>query len=147
MKRNTRRTKTKATGIYPFLVSIPDRLYPFRTKVEGEWVRGKRSYDAALRQVRRRLGPGHFGYKVLAYRQACHLFGALLLIVVSTFIAKELLGSEAALYVVLGLAVAAISFQEFYLHPKYYGQLWRKSIADWAVWVTPIALFLFLSLH
>jgi hypothetical protein len=47
---------------------------------------------------------------------------------------------------VLAFAVAAISFQEFYLHPKYYDQLWRKSVADWAVWVTPIALFLFLTL-
>lgn len=145
MKKTTRRTSAR-TGIYPFLVSIPDRLYPFRTNVEGEWVRGKRSYDAALRRVRRKLGPGHFGYKVLAYRQACHLLGAILLIIISSIIAKELFGSEAALDVVLVLAVLAISFQEFYLHPKYYGQLWRKSVADWAVWVTPIALFLFLSL-
>lgn len=109
-------------------------------------MRGKRSYDAALTRVRRKLGPGHFGYKVLAYRQACHLLGAILLISVSTVIAKELLGSDAALYVVLMLAILAISFQEFYLHPKYYGQLWRKSVADWMVWVMPIALFLFLSL-
>lgn len=146
MKKNTRRT-APLFGFYPFLVTLPDRFYPFRTKVEGEWVRGKRSYDAALSRVRRRLGPGHFGYKVLAYRQACHLFGAIMLIIVSTVIAKELFGSEAALYMVLALAIVAISFQEFYLHPKYYGQLWRKSVADWAVWVTPIALFLFLSLH
>lgn len=133
-------------SIYPFLVTIPDRLYPFRTKVKGRWVRGKRSYDAALASVRRKLGPGHFGYKVLAYRQLCHLLGALALIVVSTIIAKEFLGSEAALYVVLLLAVLFISFQEFYLHPKYYGQLWRKSVADWMVWVAPIAVFLFLTL-
>jgi hypothetical protein len=145
VKKSTRRTRS-SLGIYPFLVTLPDRFYPFRTKVEGEWVRGKRSYDAALARVRRRLGPGHFGYKVLAYRQACHLLGAIILIVISTVLAKEVLGSEAALYVVLALAVLAISFQEFYLHPKYYGQLWRKSVADWAVWVTPIALFLFLSL-
>lgn len=133
-------------SLYLFLVTIPDRLYPFRTKVAGKWVRGKRSYDAALMRVRRRLGPGHFGYKVLAYRQLCHLLGALALIVVSTVVAKEFLGSEAALYVVLALAILFISFQEFYLHPKYYGQLWRKSVADWMVWVAPIALFLFLTL-
>lgn len=146
MKKKTRHTR-EGLGIYPFLITLPDRLYPFRTKVAGEWVRGKRSYDAALARVRRRLGPGHFGYKVLAYRQVCHLFGAIMLIVVSTVIAKEVLGSEAALYVVLALAILAISFQEFYLHPKYYGQLWRKSVTDWAVWVTPIALFVFLSLN
>ena len=145
MKKRTQHAQSPL-GIYPFLVTLPDRFYPFRTKVEGEWVRGKRSYDVALARVRRRLGPGHFGYKVLAYRQACHLVGAIILIVISTVLAKEVLGSEAALYVVLALAILAISFQEFYLHPKYYGQLWRKSVADWAVWVTPIALFLFLSL-
>lgn len=144
MKKVTRRTHRK--GVYPFLVTIPDRVYPFAAVVGGRVVRGKKSYDAALARARRRLGPGHFGYKVLAYRQACHLVGALLLIIVSTLVAKDLFGSEVALYALLALAVAAVTFQEFYLHPRYYGQLWRKSVADWVVWVTPIALFLFVNL-
>lgn len=109
-------------------------------------MRGKRSYDAALSRIRRRLGPGHFGYRVLMYRQLCHFLGAILLTILATFVAREFFGSEVALYVLLALAVMAISFQEFYLHPKYYDQLWRKSVADWMVWVTPIALFLLLSL-
>lgn len=110
-------------------------------------VRGKRSYDHALMVARRRLGPGHFGYKVLAYRQVCHLIGAILLIIVSTLLAQKLFGSEAALYALLIGAILAVTFQEFYLHPRYYDQLWRKSVADWVVWVAPIALFLYLHLH
>lgn len=140
--KKRRRSITHHTGVYPFLVSLPDRFYPFTTKVGGEMVRGKRSYDAALARARRKFGPGHFGYKVLAYRQACHLAGAVTLIIVTTLIAQDLFGSQIALYLLLALAVAGVSFQEFYLHPKYYGQLWRKSIADWMVWVTPIAIFL-----
>ncbi len=144
MKKITRRPHR--TGIYPFLVSLPDRFYPFASVVEGKVVRGKRSYDAALRRARRRLGPGHFGYKVLAYRQCCHLLGAVLLITVVTLVSKDVFGSDAALYTLLALAIIAVSFQEFYLHPRYYGQLWRKSVADWIVWVAPIAIFLFTSL-
>lgn len=147
MKKKSKRSLSRHTGIYPYLVSLPDRLYPFATEIEGHMVRGKRSYDLALRRARRRLGPGHFGYKVLAYRQACHLAGALLLIVVSTLLAKEWFGSEIALYALLALAVLLVTFQEFYLHPKYYGQLWKKSVADWMVWVTPIATFVLFSLR
>ncbi|HEX5774816.1 MAG TPA: hypothetical protein VFY28_02555 [Candidatus Paceibacterota bacterium] len=141
MKRH-RRSIAHHTGIYPFLVSLPDRFYPFTTKVGGEMVRGKRSYDAALARARRKFGPGHFGYKVLAYRQACHLAGAITLIILATLLAQRWFGSDAALYGLLAAAIAAVTFQEFYLHPKYYGQLWRKSVADWMVWVTPIVLFL-----
>ncbi|MES2994622.1 MAG: hypothetical protein V4681_01110 [Patescibacteria group bacterium] len=145
MKKH-RTKKSQRGGVYPFLITLPDRFYPFRNEIKGEWVRGKRSYDLALARARRRLGPGHFGYQVLAYRQACHLLGAVVLIIFATLVAKDLFGSDMALYLLLALAVLFISFQEFYLHPKYYGQLWRKSVADWAVWVAPIALFLFLSL-
>ncbi len=133
--------------MYPYILTIPDRLYPFKTEIKGKWVRGKRSYDLALAKARRKLGPGHFGYKVLAYRQVCHLLGALALIVVTTLLTQEVFGSEKALYGLLALAVMGVTFQEFYLHPKYYGQLWRKSVADWFVWVAPIALFVFLHLH
>ncbi|MDB5265262.1 MAG: hypothetical protein JWN64_833 [Parcubacteria group bacterium] len=153
MKKRTRTPAKKSvrtakrTGIYPFLVSIPDRLYPFSTIVEGKRVRWQASYNHALALARKRLGPGHYGYRVLAYRQACHFIGALGVIVVSTFISKELFGSDVAIYVLLVLAIVAVSYQEFYLHPRYYGQLWRKSVADWLVWTIPIGIYLFTHLH
>ncbi len=147
VKKKSRRSISNHTGVYPFLVTIPDRLYPFRAEVEGKMVRGKKAYDLALLRARRKLGPGRLGYKVLAYRQACHLIGALMLIIVSTLVAQDVFGSAIALYTLLSLAMLGVTFQEFYLHPKYYGQLWKKSLADWAVWVSPIAFFIYVNLH
>jgi hypothetical protein len=57
-------------------------------------------------------------------------------------VSHQILGSDAALKILLVLAIAVMSFQEFYLHPRYYGQLWRKSVADWTVWILPIGFYL-----
>ena len=70
--------KEKHSGVYHWLVTIPDKLYPFRTEVEGRWVRGIRAYNATLARYQRKYGIGHYGYKLVAYRHVlsshrCHL--------------------------------------------------------------------------
>lgn len=130
-------------GFYYVLVTIPDRLYPFRARVRGEWVRGMRAYDAALRRSFRRYGYGAYGYSLSVYRGLFHLAGALLVIFGAAFLSQDFFGSAVALYVVLGLTALFITFQEFYLQRRIYRQLWRKGVVDWATWMTPISLYFF----
>ncbi len=137
----------KQTGLYHWLVMIPDRLYPFKTDVEGQWVRGLRSYNATLARYERKYGMGHYGFKLDAYRQVFHLAGSVLYLVVAAYLSQTLFGSSYAIYAFLIAAVLLISFQEFYLHRRMYQQLWRKGIVDWLAWCTPMGIYFFTHFH
>lgn len=127
---------------YTFIVTLPDRLYPFKNEIEGKWVRGQRSYEQAVNRALEQYGLGRLGYKLMLYRETFHFLGSILFIVSATFISKQLFGSDIALYVLLAAAVIALAFQEFYVHPKNYGQHTRKGVADWLVWVAPMVVYL-----
>lgn len=127
--------------IYSYLLTIPDRLYPFKSEIEGQWVRGQRSYEAAVKNALEQYGLGRLGYKLMLYRETFHFVGSLLFMVFATLVARDLFGSDAALYVLLVLAVLALSFQEFYVHPKSFGQHAKKGVMDWLVWVGPMAIY------
>ncbi len=133
--------------MYHALVVLPDVVYPFRTQVEGQWVRGRRAYDAALRRAFRRYGRGRYGYSLSLYRALFHLFGSFAILFGAAFLSQYFLGTESALYVVLALTILFISFQEFYLQRRIYRQLWRKGVFDWATWMMPIGLYLFTHLR
>jgi hypothetical protein len=137
----------KRTGLYHALVILPDRLYPFKTKIGGSWVRGVRSYDATLARYQRTYGTGRYGYKLGVYRQLFHLAGSILFLVVAAYFSESFLGSERAMYVLLVVAVILISFQEFYLHRRMYEQLWRKSVVDWLAWCVPFGVYFWVYLH
>lgn len=128
---------------YWFLVALPDIFYPFASKVDGEWVRGRRSYERAAKRAFRKYGLGRIGYKLGLYREVFHLIGSILFIIFATLVSKELFGSDAALYVLLGAAIVALAFQEFYVHPKHFGQHARKGITDYLVWVVPMLVYIF----
>ena len=117
---------------------IPDRLYPFRAQVEGQWVRGIRAYNATLAQYQRLYGAGHYGYKLMTYRQVCHVIGAWIYLVTAAYISQSLLDSTRELYAFLILALLFFTYQEFYLHRRMYEQLWKKSVIDWLSWCVPI---------
>ena len=137
----------KRTGFYRWLVMIPDRLYPFKTDVGGQRVRGIRSYNASLARYQRKYGAGHYGFKLDAYRQIFHLAGSVLYLLVAAYLSQALFGSERALYAFLAAAVLLISFQEFYLHRRMYRQLWKKGIVDWLAWCVPMGMYLFTHIH
>jgi hypothetical protein len=132
------------TKTYQYLVTLPDRLYPFKNEVEGESVRGRRSYEQAVNRALERYGLGRLGYKLMLYRETFHFLGSLLFIIFATVVARDLFGSETALYVLLAAAVLALTFQEFYVHPRSYGQHTKKGITDWSVWVVPMVIYLLL---
>src|SRR3989344_9586951 len=100
-------SRKKKAGIYQFLITIPDRFYPFSVCADGKRVRGRMSYKKAITQATRRYGPGHYGITILTYRQIFHLVGSILFIIFATILSKLLFGSDVAVYVLLVAAIAA----------------------------------------
>lgn len=139
--------RKKHGGIYHSLVLIPDRLYPFKSEVEGQWVRGIRSYNATFDRYQRMYGVGHYGFKLNVYRQIFHLLGSLLFLLLAAYLSQKYLGGNDAMYAFLTCAVLLISFQEFYLHRRMYQQLWRKGFVDWLAWCIPMGIYFFTHFH
>ena len=129
---------------YLFIKTIPDRLYPFKCEIEGKFVRGLDAYTYALNQAFIKYGPNHLGYKLMLYRSVFHLMGAVVFIILAAIISQRLFGSDTALYILMGMAIVALFAQEFYYHPKFYGQLRTKGITDRLTWVIPMMLYLVL---
>lgn len=130
-------------SVYLSIVALPDRFYPFATKIEGHLVRGRQSYEQAVARAFKQYGTGHFGYRLLMYREVFHFFGAVFFITSAALFSQVFFGSHTALYVLLFAAIAALTYQEFYVHPRKYGQLFKKGVTDWFTWVMPMVLFLF----
>jgi len=137
----------KRTGLYHALVVLPDRCYPFKTEIEGQWVRGIRSYNAALARYQQRYGAGRYGFKLDAYRQLFHLAGSILFLIVAAYLSQTFFRSPDAMYAFLVAAVLLISFQEFFLHRRMYQQVWKKGIIDWLAWCIPLGIYFFTRLH
>ena len=129
-------------SVYIWLDTIPERLYPFAHEIEGQWVRGKVAYAKVLEEGFTLLGPGKMRPKLIIYRGAWHLFGSVVFIVSVTLLARDVLGSEAALYILMGAAIAALIFQEFILDPRRYKQQTNKGIIDVFTWVVPMAVYI-----
>lgn len=130
-------------GLYHSLVILPDRLYPFKTEVRGQWVRGIRSYNARLARYEQKYGMGHYGFKLNVYRQVFHLVGSILFLLIAAYLSQSFFGSVNAMYILLTAAILLISFQEFYLHRRMYQQLWQKGIIDWLSWCVPMGIYFF----
>jgi hypothetical protein len=139
--------KKKRTGLYHALVVLPDHCYPFKTEIEGQWVRGVRSYNATLARVQREYGAGHYGFKLDAYRQIFHLAGSIFFLVVAAYLSQTFFRSPYAIYTFLVAALFLVTFQEFYLHRRMYRQLWRKGFVDWLAWCIPIGVYFFTHFH
>lgn len=128
--------------LYKYFETLPDRCYPFGCEIEGRFVRGRQAYERALAQALDTYGFGRLGYKLILYRSTFHLIGAIIFVSFAAFLSHRLFGSDIALYVVCGAAIAALTFQEFYVHPKLYGQVMTKGVVDWMSWVTPMAAYI-----
>lgn len=127
--------------LYLYIESIPDRLYPFTSEIEGRFVRGRESYKKAVENAIEKYGPNSLGYKLQFYRGAWHFLGSVLFIVIATLVSQKLFGSEIALYILLGTAIVALFIQEFISHPNRFQQSRKKGIADWLTWVIPMVLY------
>ncbi|MBP7741461.1 MAG: hypothetical protein KA104_02105 [Candidatus Pacebacteria bacterium] len=137
----------RALTFYQFLVTIPDRIYPFAEEIEGQRVRFRRAYDQALARIQEKRGYGSYGAWLITYRGVCHVVGAILFIGFSTFLSKQLFGSDVALYVLLVLASFALAAQEFLLQPQTHGQMKLHSVVDLMSWVLPFGIYVFMHIH
>ncbi len=129
--------------LYLMLITLPDHFYPFKNEVNGRWTRGIRSYKKEVARAQKKYGVGRLGYKLTLYRETFHFMGSILFILLATLLSKSLFGSDAALYFLLYAAIAALTYQEFYVHPRRYGQHFKKGMLDWSFWVVPMLVFLF----
>jgi hypothetical protein len=145
MKRRTRRKRSRFS-LYHFIVTFPDRAYPFASLIEGDRVRWMRSYEHRLQLIQRRLGKGRYGLRLGAYRELWHIIGAGLLILLATFLSHLLWGSNAALPVMFIAAMVVITYQEFVLQPRVYQQRLGKGIMDWMSWAAPLYVYFFFIL-
>ena len=107
-------------------------------------MRGRLSYEQAVNRALETYGLNRIGYKLTLYRATFHLVGSIVFIILIALLSKKLFGSDSALYVLLCATILALSFQEFYLHPKLYGQHFKKGVADLLAWVAPMVFYLFL---
>lgn len=135
--------RKKIKQFYLFLESIPERLYPFASEIEGRWERGINSYKVSLEKAWKEYGDGRNGYKINVYRSTCHMIGSIFFLIFATLISNHLLGSENALYVMVAVAISLIFLQEFFSHPKRYSQLLHKSFLDWFTWAIPMLIYVF----
>lgn len=128
-------------NLYLYIQTVPDRLYPFTSNIEGKLVRGRASYAYALDQAFKKYGQNHFGYKLIVYRGTFHLMASIFSIVVSTFLSQRLFGSEIALYIMMTLMIVTICVQEFFWQPRAMGQLRYKGVVDTLTWLAPVAFY------
>lgn len=126
---------------YHFIVTFPDRVFPFVSYVDGQRVRWQRSYEHQVDLIQERLGSGRFGIRLAAYREIFHILGAGLVILTGTVVSHALWGSDVALPVVFVLAMAVITYQEFVLQPRTYQQRFGKGIIDWMSWAAPLSIY------
>lgn len=136
-------TRKRRSSPYHFLVTFPDRVYPFTALIGGKRVRGRRAYEYRLDLIQKRLGKGRYGLKLSAYREVFHIIGAALVILVGTLVSQALWGSDVALPVLFVLAMLVITYQEFVLQPRTYEQHLTKGIVDWVSWVAPLGFYIF----
>jgi hypothetical protein len=118
---------------------LPNYLYPFSATVGGRRVRGRLAYEHTVLRSEKRYGKGHLGVFINCYRSFFHIIGSVLAVFAFTFLMREFFGVERALYLTLGAMAALITYQEFYYHPRVYGQIFRKSVVDWLSWMVPAA--------
>jgi hypothetical protein len=128
--------------IHLFLESIPDRLYPFTSEIEGTFVRGRASYQRSMQRAFVQYGPNRLGYRLIFYRSIFHIIGSIIFILVATAFSEYWFGNEVAVVTFLVTAMVALFVQEFFVHPKRYGQSLKKSFADWLTWAVPMMLYL-----
>ncbi|MDB4992000.1 MAG: hypothetical protein JWL75_245 [Parcubacteria group bacterium] len=129
---------------YSFVVTIPDRIFPFASLVNGKKVRWRRSYEKRLADIQKQFGAGRYGMKLGVYREVCHLLGAAIFILLATVLSKILLGNETAVPALFVFAMIVITYQEFILQPRTNNQHLGKGIADWISWMVPIGMYAFL---
>lgn len=135
-----KRVRSVWSKLYCFFFTLPDRLYPFKAEIEGEWVRGIRAYELALRRAFEKYGDARYGIPLAAYRSVFHALGSGVIIAVAVVLSRDFPDSQRILTIVLSVVIVLIGYQEFYAHRALQSR--RKALVDWLVWSVPMGLYL-----
>ena len=127
---------------YEYLITFPERLYPFSEEVEGKKITGERAYKLVASRNEKLYNDVYSlqSPKLLLWREVFH-FGASVFVV---FIADQMFRHMSFFngFSFLIFVIVCVAVQDFYLHPHYYNQKAQKGIIDFAVWMLPIMLYI-----
>jgi hypothetical protein len=77
------------------------------------------------------------------WRELCHCVISVLIVLSSHLLAKYL---DFNFPLVVGIALVIwMTYQEFYLHPRKYGQKLWNGILDWSSWTAPFIVYFLLK--
>lgn len=131
----------KIRNCYLYFVNLPDKMYPFSRKINGKFVRGQKAYLESVKEAFELNGEGVFGFRILFYREVFHLIGSISFITLIALISKKIWGGDFASLFLVGSAIIALTFQEFYFQPKSHKQKTKKGVIDWLTWVVPVFIY------
>lgn len=126
---------------YDYLVSFPERLYPFTETIEGKKITGERAYKLVASRNKNTYGDVYTlqAPKLLLWRQVFHVLGSVFFV----FLAHQMFLYVSFFNGLLFLLfwVFCIALQEFYVHPHYYDQKLLKGVIDFAFWMLPVVIY------
>ncbi|MEZ4103352.1 MAG: hypothetical protein R3B55_02220 [Candidatus Paceibacterota bacterium] len=132
-----------AKKFYDYLITFPERLYPFNEKTkEGKVLSGERAY-AYLKEKNIKEFDDAYSLKapkLLLWRALFHFSGSVLIVFIADQMIKHMSFFNG--FSLLVLTIICITAQEFYLHPHYYDQKPQKGIIDFITWMLPIFLYI-----
>jgi hypothetical protein len=130
-------------SIYEYILTIPDHFFFFPEKVDGQNIYTKKGYDHMINRCRAEYGYEFYCSKLFIYRELAHLVGAIGLVILAHLVSEISETKIISLTMVLGWIVF-MTIQEFYIHPKFYGQKLFKGITDWLIWTIPLLGYIFI---
>lgn len=125
-----------------FIERIPDYLYLFPEHADGGTLFFKAAYDAKLASCQALFGiegAQIYCIKLLLWRELFHFIGGVAAVIL-VYAIKRWLGVRRAIIFSV-LFAAYILFQEFFLHPRAFDQIFFKSVFDSAVWLGPAIVY------
>jgi hypothetical protein len=130
--------------IHDYLITFPERLYPFSEELEGQKITGEKAYKLLALKNKNKYGDAYSlsSPKLLLWRQVFHVAGSIVLILISDYLFRNVSFFNGLLF--LGFFIFVIFIQEFYLHPYYYEQKMKKSVIDFLAWILPIIIYILL---
>lgn len=133
--------------VYNYCITIPDRFYPFSENIDGEKVRWQAAYNQALARIQDEYGYGHYGPLLITYRGLFHVAGAILFILFSVLISRDVFGSDGALYLLFFFLAAGILYSELYVQKHKMGQKVFHAFIDWFSWIVPMVIYMYAHTH
>ncbi len=134
---------TKLKKFYDYLITVPERLYPFTETTEsGKVLTGEQAYQYVAEKNKNKFDDAYSlqSPKLLLWRQVFHFVPSVVLVLIAHGMFRTMSFFNGFSFLVF--VVVLLYIQEFYLHPHYYGQKFQKGMIDFAVWMLPIVVYI-----